>query len=207
MNAAALSKTYATVPALRPLIEKIQDGSLSVELSPLPTEMKAVYAPHKQSVEQAPDASDAILLNSTDDWSSPDLWHRSIAVHEGFHALQDLRGEHLIHRQAEAEAWTGQATYLVEELAQSSDETEWANVRNELQQLGNGELFCMALATSAGVVSEAAKPIQSLLVQEMVKSLHGVKDSLKDPASALPTALWMVYGTQDTQKILMDGIG
>lgn len=204
-----LSSLYANVQALKPLVREMQEGRLSVSTRQLPPGMKAVYAPSPGTVPGHAEVQDEVVLSDREEWSRPGLWQRSIMVHEGYHARDDMEGTPKPHLESEAKAWTGQAAYLIEELGQAGEDA-WESLFADLSKLSNLERMSLAISAANVKCSGACSATQDRLKDGLVETLTsftGVESALKTPEASLPQALWLIYGTSRETKVNWDGIG
>ena len=205
----SIASTYDKVPLLSPLARVIREGRLGVSIKNLPAGMKAVYAPGKESVPGHPEVEDEIVLSDQEQWDDPGLWERSIMVHEGYHALDDLKGVPIPHLQSEATAWTGQAAYLIDELSQA-DEEAWGKLNQDLAVLTELERMSLAISTANVRCPKDLSPTRTRLQNGLlasIKSLTNVQSALAQPDIFLPRALWLIYGTSPDKLVPWDGIG
>ena len=212
MLQSTVSKVLGTVPRLKPIAERVASGAVKVEQRDLESGIHALYVSTPGTFAESPELHNIVLLNSDDSWDLDEsLYDRSVLVHEGYHALDDLElaGQSTGYLDAECRAWKGQAAYLAEELARTESTPDPLVKEMVAGGMGDLEKIAMALALRAAPVTAGALPVASTLEERLLGSLEnatGVEELFEEPEKSLKGSLAFIYFTPPEATFELDGI-
>lgn len=216
MNISSAARILRTAPALRPIATLVEQGEVSVQTRDLEEGIHALYVPTPGTFAEEPALNDGILLTSKREWNfDGNVYDRSILVHEGYHALDDLQLAQTgtTYLESEKRAWSGQAAYLVQELTETESPKEaLQGLVQEMKSRGLGGMEALGFGLGIRLAplppehAAVGRLFEDAMVAEARDGMTGLDELFEDPGKSLTGLLTLIYMTSPDTRLELDGI-